>query len=39
MDIKIPEGTKLENVHLLVSGQKPAFEVREDKIILSVPQI
>ncbi len=37
--IKIPKDTKASGVHLLVSGQKPAFEMKGDKIVLKVPQI
>jgi hypothetical protein len=37
--IKIPEGTKADGVHLLVSGQKPSFEITEGRVILTVPQI
>jgi hypothetical protein len=37
--IRIPEGTKPGGVHLLVSDLDPEFEIREDKIFLSVPQI
>jgi hypothetical protein len=39
VSIKIPQGTKCDGVHLLVSGQKPSFETIEDKIIVTVPQI
>ena len=28
VSVKIPEGTKPSGVHLLVSGQKPAFEIK-----------
>jgi hypothetical protein len=39
VSIRIPEGTKPGGIHLLVSRLEPAFEIREDKIFLSVPQI
>jgi hypothetical protein len=39
VSVEIPRGTKADEVHLLVSGQKPSFEINEDKIILTVPQI
>ncbi|MCX6335342.1 MAG: hypothetical protein NT092_13760 [Bacteroidia bacterium] len=37
--LKIPEGTKADGVHLLVSGQKPAFKINGNKIMLTVPQV
>jgi hypothetical protein len=37
--IKIPDGSKVLGVHLLVSGQKPEFEIRGEKIIVNIPQI
>jgi hypothetical protein len=37
--VKIPEGTKVDGVHLLVCGDKASFEIKEDKVILTVPQI
>jgi hypothetical protein len=39
VSIKIPLGTKAGDVHLLVSGEKPAFKINEDKVILTVSQI
>jgi hypothetical protein len=39
VSIKIPPGTKAAGVHLLVSGQKPSFEINADKLVLTVPQI
>jgi hypothetical protein len=39
VSVKIPQGTKADEVHLLVSGQKPSFEINEDKVILTVQQI
>jgi len=37
--IKIPQGKKVGGVHLLVSTEKPSFEIKEEKVILSVSQI
>jgi hypothetical protein len=37
--VKIPKDAKASGVHLLVSGQKPSFEINGDKIVLKVPQI
>jgi len=37
--INVPQGSKVEGVHLLVSGEKPAFEIKEDGIQVLVPQI
>ena len=39
VSIRIPQGTKAGDVHLLVSGEKPAFKIKEDKVILTVSQI
>ncbi|MCX6320743.1 MAG: hypothetical protein NTX93_02935 [Bacteroidia bacterium] len=39
VSIKIPQGTIVNGVSLLVSGQKPDFKNNEGKIILTVPQI
>ena len=39
VSVKIPQGAKADGVHLLVNGQKPTFEIKEDKIILTVQQI
>lgn len=39
VSIKIPQDTKVKGVNLLVGGQKPSFEIREDKVILTVPLI
>ena len=39
VSIKIPQGTKVDEVNLLVGGEKPSFEIREDKVILTVPLI
>jgi len=39
LNIKTPKGSRVTGVHLLVSGQKPAFEIKEELVILSVPQI
>ena len=39
LSIKIPQGTKPKGVHLLISAQIPSFELEEDKVILTVPQI
>ena len=39
VSIKIPQGTIVNGVSLLVSGQKPDFKNNEGKIILNVPQI
>jgi hypothetical protein len=37
--IKIPQHAKPMGVHLLISDQTPAFELVEDKVILTIPQI
>jgi hypothetical protein len=39
VSIKIPQGIKADVVHLLVSGQKPDFEINEGKVMLTVPKI
>jgi len=39
VNIKVPQGTKAKEVHLLLSELKPAYEIREDRIIVSVPAI
>jgi len=39
VSIKIPQGAKADTVNLLVSGQKPSFEIMEDNVTLTVPQI
>jgi len=39
LSIKIPGGTKLTDVKLLVSGQKPKYEINSGIITLSVSQI
>lgn len=39
VSFKIPEGTKLKGVKLLVSDQKPDFKISEGKIFVNVPQI
>ena len=39
LSIKIPGGTKLTDVKLLVSGQKPKYEINSGIVTLSVPQI
>ena len=39
LNIKTPQGSRVTGVHLLVSGQQPAFEIKEELVILSVPQI
>jgi hypothetical protein len=39
VSIKIPRGTKVEGVHLLVSEKKPSFKINEDNVILTVPNI
>jgi hypothetical protein len=39
VSIKIPQGTKPIGVHLLVEGGEPDFEIKGDKILLSVPVI
>ncbi len=35
----IPQGIKISHVQLLVSGQKPDFQISDGKLILAVPQI
>ena len=37
--IKIPQGRKVGGIKLLVSDEKAIFDVREDKIFVSVPKI
>lgn len=37
--VKVPPGRKVGGVHLLVSGEKPSFEIKEDSIFVTVPQI
>jgi hypothetical protein len=39
LSIKIQQGKKAKEVHLLLSEQKPSFEISEDRVIISVPQI
>lgn len=39
LSITIPRGLKADAVQLLVSGQKPSYEIRGDQVILSVPRI
>ena len=39
VSIKIPQGMKAGGVHLLVCGDNPSFEIQEDKVIITVPQI
>ena len=39
VSIKIPQGKKADGVHLLISGEKPSFEIQNDKVMLTVPQI
>ncbi|MCJ7448659.1 MAG: beta-galactosidase trimerization domain-containing protein [Bacteroidales bacterium] len=37
--IKVPQNLKVSAVHLLVSGQKLSAEIKENKVILNIPQI
>jgi hypothetical protein len=39
ISIKIPPDKKASGVHLLVNEVKPSFEIKEDNMILTVPQI
>ncbi|NQU86569.1 MAG: beta-galactosidase trimerization domain-containing protein [Mariniphaga sp.] len=39
VSIKIPRGEKVENVHLLIRGEIPAFKIKENYVILTVSQI
>jgi hypothetical protein len=39
VSIKIPQGSKANGVHLLVSEKTPSFEIKEEKVVLTVPQI
>jgi len=39
LSVKIPQGKKSGEVNLLLSEQKPTFEIREDKVIINIPQI
>jgi hypothetical protein len=37
--IKIPSGMKASGVHLLVSGGNPKSELKENKVVVTIPQI
>ena len=37
--IRVPQNKKVTGVHLLLSGQKPVFEMKEGLVSLSVTQI
>jgi hypothetical protein len=39
VSIKVPQDKKTTGVHLLVNDTKPPFEIKEDKIVLTIPQI
>ena len=39
VSIKIPAGTKADKVQFLVSNQKPAYKINEERILLTVPRI
>jgi hypothetical protein len=39
VSINVPAGLKVSEVHLLVSGKSPAYDLKENKIIVPVPQI
>jgi hypothetical protein len=39
VSIKVSQDKKATGVHLLVNDSKPPFEIKEDKILLTVPQI
>lgn len=39
VSIKIPQDAKVKGVHLLVSGQKPVFQLNKGIVILTVPKI
>lgn len=39
VSIKLPRGTKIDDIHLLVSEKKPSFRIDEDNVILTVQQI
>jgi hypothetical protein len=39
VNIKIPPGSKVDGIKLLVRGTNPPFEIKEGRVILSVPQI
>ena len=39
VSIKIPSGMKATGVHLLVGGVNPPSEIKENKIVLTIPQI
>jgi hypothetical protein len=39
LNIRIPEGTKVEGVQLLVRGEKPKFEISNGMVTLAVPRI
>jgi hypothetical protein len=39
VSIKIPQGSIVNGVHLLVSGLNPSFEIKEDRVVLSIPKI
>jgi hypothetical protein len=37
--IKIPQGKKAQEVHLLVSGEDPSFDIIDGNVIINIPQI
>jgi hypothetical protein len=39
VSIKIPSGMKASGVHLLVNGGDPKSELKENRVVLTVPQI
>ncbi|GAB3950567.1 family 10 glycosylhydrolase [Spirosoma harenae] len=39
VSIRVPTGAKVTGVKLLMSGQKPAFELKGSKVTLAVPKI
>ncbi len=39
LQVKIPRGTKIKKVHLLVGGKSPDYETKDDMVSLTVPSI
>jgi len=39
LQVKIPQGTKIKKIHLLVGDKSPDYETRDDIVSLSVPSI
>jgi hypothetical protein len=39
LQVKIPRGTKIKKIHLLVSDKSPDYETRDNIVSLTVPSI